>query len=116
MDGSTGLAVWVALLAAAGLAAFAAYRWRCRRRARLVGAWVRAYLQPRYGGVPRGLHISCTDDPSWPVLVDFEEPGAGARRRLQFYCPGADPASYRLDEAKSCPEADRDGTGTARQA
>src|SRR4051794_16774442 len=93
MDGNAlALVGGLAALGAAALAGFAAYRWRCRRRARKVRAWVEGYLAARHGGqLPRGLRVNCSDDDLWPVLVDYDEPGTGPRPRLRFYWPDPRP-------------------------
>lgn len=83
-----GTAALVVAAAAGAAAAFAVYRWRLWRRARRVDAWVRDYLARRFGGAPGSLHIDCSDDELWPVLVTFDDPDTGARRRLRFVCPG----------------------------
>src|SRR3954452_25172649 len=83
-----GTAVLVGAVATGALAAFAVYRWRMRRRARRVDGWVRDYLAGHYGRLPAGLHVDCSDDGLWPVLVAFDDPATGARRRLRFSCPG----------------------------
>ncbi len=77
------------------LAAFAAYGWGRRRRARRIGAWVRAFLSDRYGAVSAGLTVDCSDDALWPVLAAFNDPRTGARHRLWFACWGPS-ASYAL--------------------
>src|SRR4051794_17405687 len=83
-----GTAVFVGLVVAAALAAFAGYRWRMRRRVRRVEGWVREYLVGRYGRLPGDLHIDCSDDELWPVLVAFDDPRTGTRHRLRFACLG----------------------------
>jgi hypothetical protein len=88
---SVQVLVWAAVLAPAALAVIAAYRWRQRKRALQVGDRVREFLSARYGEVPGGLNVNCSDDPLWPVLVSFQNPHTGSRHRLQFACPG--PAS-----------------------
>jgi MYXO-CTERM domain-containing protein len=71
------------------LAAFAAYRWRQRRRILQVKEWVKDYLLTRYGEVPGHLDINCSDDSLWPVLVGFDMPRIGVRCRLRFACQGS---------------------------
>src|SRR5262249_29508685 len=66
MQDSVTVLIGMAALAALALAGFAIYRWRQRERARRVDRWVRDYLAARYGGVPDGLHINCSDDRLWP--------------------------------------------------
>ncbi len=95
MDRSVEALIGMAGLALLALAAFAVYRWRQRERVRRVEWWVKDYLVTRYGGVPQDLHIHCTDDQLWPVLVSFDGPEAGVRRRLSFHCAGS-PAAFLL--------------------
>jgi hypothetical protein len=38
-------------------------------------------LQKRYGAVPDELHVNCSDDQMWPVLVDFIEPTTRTRHK-----------------------------------
>jgi hypothetical protein len=85
---SVELLIGVAVIVAAALAAFAAYRWRERRRVHGVETRVRDILLARYGQPPTHLTIHCTDDRLWPVLVGFKHPSTGARHRLQFACHG----------------------------
>src|SRR5262245_55970184 len=98
--GTTEAIVVTAALALAALAGFDAFRWKVRRRARGVRAWVTGYLADRYGGPPPGLAVHCSDDPLWPVLADFRDPRTGARHRLQFACWGAPPAYALLSETE----------------
>src|SRR5690349_16410579 len=84
------------------VAAFAAYRWKQRTRARRVEEWVKGYLVTRYGRLPDRLNIICTDDALWPVLVAFERPGA--RHSLQFSC-AKDESSFFLLREKEEPYA-----------
>jgi hypothetical protein len=86
-----GVFVVAAGLAVLALAAFAAYSRRRRQRRREVGRWVRGFLAARYGAVPAGLHVDCSDDALWPVLVSFTSPRTGARHDMRFSCGG--PAS-----------------------
>lgn len=93
MNSQAQTAAIVALVFAA-LAAFALYRWRQRRRACEVKRRVEEYLLARYGAVPPGVDVNCSNDPLWPVLVDFDHLRTGARHRLQFHCgPPASPLS-----------------------
>jgi hypothetical protein len=78
-------------LAVLALAAFAGYRHRQRQRRQEVGRWVRGFLAARYGAVPEGLHVNCSDDALWPVLVYFTSPRTGSRHDMRFSCGG--PAS-----------------------
>ena len=100
MDRSVELVTGIAVILAVALAAFAVYRWLLRRRVHRVEAWVRAYLVDRYGGLPDRLHIHCSDDARWPVLVSFLAPTTGSRQRLQFACGGA-PSTFALAAEKT---------------
>src|SRR5689334_17223573 len=84
-----GVAVFVAAILSMALVAFAAYRWTVHQRRGKVTAWVKRYLVNRYGETPADLHIDCSDDQRWPVLVTFKAPKTGARHRLRFDCGGA---------------------------
>jgi hypothetical protein len=97
MDGSAAVLIGVAG-SVVGLVAYAVYRRRQRRRVRRVEKWVGEYLSGRYGGVPAPLHVNCSDDRLWPVLVDFVSPRTGARHRLRFDCPGAGSSLALLSE------------------
>lgn len=79
----------------AAIFAFTAYRWYCRRRSARITIWIKKFLSNRYGELPKELQIYCTDDERWPVLVAFDNPHPGNRRRLQFICSGAQ-SNYRL--------------------
>jgi len=85
------------------LAAFAVYRWRQERRVDRITTWVTEYVLAHYGQVPAPLQINCTDDHLWPVLVAFDCPRSGTRRRLQFSCAGA-PSTYALVSVKEAIE------------
>jgi hypothetical protein len=85
---SSEVLIGAALLVLAALAAFAVHRRRMRARVCRVEGWVRDYLTHQYGSLPAGLNVNCTDDTHWPVLVAFDDPATGSRRRLQFSCPG----------------------------
>jgi hypothetical protein len=98
MDASMGALVGMAAVAAVCLVAGGLYRWRQRGRARRVGEAVRAFLCERYGEVPYPLHINCSDDRLWPVLVDFSNPGTGIQHRLRFDCPGSGSVVALLQE------------------
>src|SRR5262245_32683173 len=95
METSAQALVGMAALALAALAAFAVYRWRQRQRVRQVETWVKDYLVARYGVLPKDLHINCSDDTRWPVLVAFDGLRPGTRHSLQFACPGR-PSTYSL--------------------
>jgi hypothetical protein len=92
--------VLVGMAAAAGLAliAFSYYRWQQRRRVRRVEEWVKDFLAARYGEAPQPLHIDCSDDKLWPVLVSFLDPRTGIRHRLRFSCWGRDSTFSLLEE------------------
>ncbi len=92
------------------LAAFTVYRWRERQRVRLVEWWVKDHLVARYGGLPADLHIDCTDDRLWPVLVSFLGPEAGVRHRLQFFCSGP-PSTFVLLSEREESRAERTPAG-----
>jgi hypothetical protein len=77
MDENAVVLIGVALVVITALAAWAAYRGRQRARVRRVKEWVKGYLVTRYGAVPDGRNINCSDDPRWPVLVAFDRPLAG---------------------------------------
>jgi hypothetical protein len=100
MDKNAVVLIGVALLVISVLAAFAAYRWRQRGRVRRVKEWVKGYLVARYGAVPDGLNINCSDDPRWPVLVAFDRPAGGTRHSLRFACHGP-PSSFWLVSEKA---------------
>jgi hypothetical protein len=97
MGGSAAVLIGVAG-SVAGLIAYAVHRRRQRGRARRVEQWVRGYLAGRYGEVPARLHVNCSDDRLWPVLVDFSSPRTGVRHRLRFDCPGAGSSLSLLSE------------------
>lgn len=89
MDRSVQGFIGLAALLVTALMAFGAYRWTVRQRRGKVEAWVRRYLVNRYGETPAELHIDCSDDRRWPVVVTFRAPQTGARHRLRFACGGA---------------------------
>jgi hypothetical protein len=90
----------MAVLGLVGLAAFAIYRWKQRRRVRRLEGCVRDYLAGRYGQVPRPLYVNCSDDALWPVLVSFDDPRTGSRHGLQFACWGPPPGISLLSETE----------------
>jgi hypothetical protein len=98
MDRNAGVLIEVAALVFAAFGAFAAYRWRQRRRALRVKEWVKGYLLTRYGEVPGHLDLNCSDDTRWPVLLGFDVPRTGVRHRLRFACHG--PSSPSLVSEK----------------
>jgi hypothetical protein len=93
-----GGAVLVALLAA-----FALYRRRQRSRVQRVTRWVEGYLSDRYGAVPSLLCIHCSDDPLWPVLVNFTSPRTGRPHRMRFDCPGSGSSLSVLSDSEESP-------------
>lgn len=100
MEQSVAALVGMAGLALTALAAFALYRWAQRKRVRRVERWVGDYLTARYGGIPDGFHVNCSDDRLWPVLVDFADPHTGTRHYLQFSCTGPQTSLSLLSEKK----------------
>jgi hypothetical protein len=88
MDRSVEVLIGMAAVVMAGPLVYAIYRWLQRRRVNRVEGWVKEYLSNRYGELPAPLHIDCSDDRLWPVLVDFTSPRTGVRHRLQFTCGG----------------------------
>jgi hypothetical protein len=99
VEKSTATLLGLAVLAVTALAAFAVYRWRQRSHVCQVGEWVKSYLSARYGALPEHLHVNCSDDPLWPVLVAFDGPRPGARHHLRFACSGPS-AKYALVSEK----------------
>jgi hypothetical protein len=96
-------AAFLGVVAAAALAAFAVYRWRQRKRIRRIKDWVDAYVVDRYHKLPGDLHVNCSDDTLWPVLVGFADPLTGARHRLRFDCPGANATFSLISEEQNAP-------------
>ena len=88
------------LLGFTALAMCALYRWQRRGRVRRIEGLVRNYLTARYNGLPGHLQIQCSDDPLWPVLVAFDGPCAGTRRRIRFDCSGPRSALSILSETE----------------
>ena len=78
--------------------AFALYRWRQRRRVRRLTGRVRDLLVAQHGAVPESLHIDCSEDASWPVLVSYVHPHTGSRHHVQFACWGPPPGIFLLAE------------------
>ena len=106
METGVTLVIGMATLAVLALAAFAVYRWRQQARARRVDRWVREYLLARFGEVPADLHVNCSDDVLWPVLVSFTGRQDGARHRLQFNCWGPDSVAAITDRQEPASSAD----------
>lgn len=84
MDRSVEILIGTATVVIAGLVAYAIYQWLRRRRVHFVEGWVKEYLSGRYGELPVPLHIECSDDRLWPVLVNFTSPRSGVRHYLRF--------------------------------
>jgi hypothetical protein len=95
MHDNTGILSGLALLLVASMSVFAVYKWQQIKRLGQVNKWVKEYLLARYGEMPKDLHINCTNDQLWPVLVDFPAPQTGVRHNLEFYCSGPT-STYRL--------------------
>jgi len=87
-----------AVLVVTALAALALYRWRQHVRTRRVGLRVNEYLVARCGTLPTSLHVDCSNDPLWPVLVAFVDPRTGVRHRLRFDCCGPHSALSLISE------------------
>jgi hypothetical protein len=98
MDRSVEVLIGMAAVVIAGPLVYAIYRWLQRRRVNRVEGWVKEYLSDRYGELPAPLHIDCSDDRLWPVLVDFADPRTGVRHRLQFTCGGTHSTFALLSE------------------
>ena len=88
MPTSAEVLMGMVVLGFTALAVLALSRWQRRGRVRRVEGLVRNYLAARYNGLPGHLQIQCSDDPLWPVLVAFDGPCAGTRRRFLFGCSG----------------------------
>jgi hypothetical protein len=95
---SAELLIGIAVLMLVSLAVFGVYQWLQIRRRRQVDTWVNDYLNDRYDEMPKDLHINCTNDRLWPVLVDFQAPKTGTRHNLQFNCPGSHSTFSLLSE------------------
>jgi hypothetical protein len=100
MNSSAELLIGLSVCMAAALAAFAVYKWQELRRVHLVESWVRDYLSVRFGDIPNGLRINCSNDRLWPVLARFDGPRVGVRHNLQFICPGAHSTFALLSESE----------------
>ena len=83
------------IIIGSAIVAFVVYRWQQRQRIQEITAWIKEFLARRYGSLPEPLHIICTDDRLWPVLVSYEQPLNLTRHRLQFQCSGR-PSDYAL--------------------
>ncbi len=100
MDNNTGLLSGLALLLLMSMAVFAVYKWRQFTRGGRVDRWVKDFLFARYGEMPKGLHINCSNDREWPVLVDFPAPRTGIRQNLAFSCSGPTSTYSLLSETE----------------
>jgi hypothetical protein len=98
MDTRVEILIGMAAVTVAVLFAYAVYRRRQGRRVHRVEMRVKEYLSDRFGELPASLHIDCSDDRLWPVLVDFSSPRTGVRHRLQFHCPGKGSSLALLSE------------------
>jgi hypothetical protein len=87
---SLGILGLLAAIAAAGT-----YRWLQHRRTSRIESWVEAHLLVRYGKLPESLHIQCTNDRLWPILVSYDHPLSGDHHRLQFLCQETE-STFRL--------------------
>ena len=85
MDGVT---ILVPVLAIAAICSFFVYRWRQRPRVLAVNLKIKDYLSQRFGRLHDNLTINCSDDPLWPILVNFTTPPYDDQHRLQFMCSG----------------------------
>ena len=91
----------VAFLVMAGvalLAVFVVYQWVQQKRIHRVEQWVRDYLVKRDGELADDLHIDCTTDTRWPVLVSWTGRRDGSKHRLQFDCGGSTATFSLLSE------------------
>ncbi len=95
MNNSMQAFIGLAVIVIIGLTAAVIYQRLKRRRVRQVRQWLHQYLCARYGELPQGLTIACSDDHLWPVLVSFDNPRTKLRHRLQFACPGP-PSTFGL--------------------
>ena len=98
MDRNVEVLIGIAGLAVLALAGFAVWKWRQQKRALEVDRCVREYLTKRDGQLGDDLHIHCTADELWPVLVSFQNRRDGKRHRLQFSCGRSASALLLLSE------------------
>jgi len=95
MHNSVEVLIGMAALAIIAMAAFVAFAsWQKHRHQQIV-KWVQSFLSVRYGALPGALHINCSNDRLWPVLVTFETPHTGIRHSMQFSCGGTE-SSYAI--------------------
>jgi hypothetical protein len=79
-----------------------------RRGARVAG---------RYDPLPDPLHVQCSEEALWPVLVRFVCPRTGNWHNLQFICWGPPRSScWRSKSAPLLTTEDDHGSHTAPQA
>jgi hypothetical protein len=90
--------VGMAVLVISCVSAFPVFRWWEQRRVYRVESWVKEFLIGLYGELPSHLHINCSHDRLWPVLVNFNTPQTGLRHSMQFNCGGPRPAWLLLSE------------------
>jgi hypothetical protein len=98
MANSEQVLIGMAVVVVTCLAAFPVYRWWQQKRVRQVETWVKEYLFGRYGELPNHLHINCSHDLLWPVLVNFDTPRTGLRHSMQFDCGSPQLAWLLLSE------------------
>lgn len=99
MENSNELLIGMAVLVVITcVAAVVIFKWQKQRRVHQVETWVRKYLYNRYGRLPDHLHINCSDDLLWPVLVNFHAPRTGVLHSLEFACGGPQPTWVRRSE------------------
>jgi hypothetical protein len=89
---------WIGAAVAVAIVAFAVYRSGERRRVQRIESWIKDYVAQRYGDALADLHINCTDDRRWPVLVSFDRAATQTRHRLQFLCSGGNSEFALLSE------------------
>jgi hypothetical protein len=98
MESSEQMLTGVAVLVVTGLATSAVFRWWQQKRVHRVETWVKEFLLGRYGELPNHLHINCSHDLLWPVLVNFDTPQTKFRHSMQFDCGRPHPAWLLVSE------------------
>jgi len=107
MDKGTVITIGIGVICGLiSLLAFTYHKARQRRRVYAVHTWVREWLSARYGLVPTHLHINCTDDLRWPVLVSFTHPRTGTRQNLRLACGGQLSTFSVLSETEETPRSE----------